>query len=340
MKAFYLVKNGKSATAFELRETPTPTPGPDQVVVESEAFGLNFADVMARLGLYQDCPPLPTVIGYENVGRIAAAGNEVTNVKVGDRVVAFTRFGGYSDHVLVDSMNVAAIPEDMDAGVATALATQYSTAYYSAEVMSRLQPGDNILIHAAAGGVGTALIQLANRHGCTIFGTAGSQAKLDYLKEQGVQYPINYRTSDFATEIKKLGYDKKLDIVFDPIGGSSVKKGLGLLNSGGRMVCYGASTMTDAKGNPFKMLGLAAGFGLWSPIQLMMRSQSIIGVNMLRIADNRKEYLERCLREVVQLTAAGELAPVVGASFDADDLAGAHDYMEQRKSIGKIVVRW
>lgn len=340
MKAYYLVKNGKSASAFELRESETPKPGPDEVLVKSEAFGLNFADVMARLGLYQDCPPLPTVIGYENVGRVVEVGSGVTSIKPGQRVVAFTRFGGYADHVVTTAKGVAPIPENMDAGVATALATQYGTAYFAAYEMVNLHEGDHVLIHAAAGGVGTALVQMAVHKGCTVFGTAGSDEKLEYLRSMGVHYPINYRQTDFDKEIKKLGFKNKLDVVFDPIGGSSVKKGIDLLNSGGRMVMFGASSMTEAQGNPIKTLKVAAGFGIWSPIQLMMRSISLIGINMLRIADNRPEALERCLNAVVKMTDEGILEPTVGGTFTHDKLADAHDFLASRKSIGKVVVTW
>ncbi|MDX2001543.1 MAG: zinc-binding dehydrogenase [Chitinophagales bacterium] len=340
MKAIYLVKNGKPEEAFQIREKEKPVPAAGQVLIKTEAFGLNFADVMARLGLYQDCPPLPAVIGYEVVGTVESIGPSVTQAKVGERVVAFTRFGGYATHAITDERAVAAIPPEMDAGVACALATQYSTAYFAAEECVKLHEGDKVLIHAAAGGVGTALIQLAKLRGCTIFGTAGSAEKMEYLREQGVQYPINYRTTGFASEIKKLGFSKQLDAIFDPVGGKSVKQGIDLLNAGGRMVCYGASEMTDAKGNPFKMLQIALGFGLWSPIPMMMRSFSIIGINMLRIADHRPETLQRCLKEVVALTHAGKLQPTVGASYSADNIAGAHAFLASRQSIGKVVVKW
>jgi NADPH2:quinone reductase len=340
MKAITLVKFGSSGSAFEVREMPDPVPGEGQVLIKAEAFGLNFADVMARLGQYQDCPPLPAVIGYETVGTIEKVGPGVTSIAVGTRVAAFSRFGGYATHVVTDERAVTPIPTDMDAGVACALTTQYGTAYYAAEFAANIQPGERVLIHAAAGGVGTALIQLAKHKGCIIFGTAGSESKLNYLREQGVQYPINYQTSDFAQEIKKLGFDKKIDAIFDPVGGNSVKKGINLLNAGGRIVCYGASDMTGNGKNPFKMIGIALGFGIWSPIQLMLRSFTISGVNMLRIADNRPEVLQRCLQEVVKLTSNGTLKPTVGATFTADRIAEAHDYLEGRKSIGKVVVTW
>lgn len=340
MKAYYLVKNGVAEKAFELRDLPELTPKAGEILIHSEAFGLNFADVMARLGLYRDAPPLPAVLGYENVGRIAAVGPGVTDLRVGQRVVALTRFGGYAQAAIADARAAMPIPDDMDAGVATALATQYATAWYAAEEAVRLHPGDNILIHAAAGGVGIALIQLAKRRGATIFGTAGSDEKLKFLKEQGVDYPINYRKVDFAEEVKRLGFDKKLDVVFDPIGGDSVKKGFKLLNAGGRLVGYGASSMTEAKGNPFKILGVAAGFGIWSPIEFLTNSKSILGINMLRIADNRPEILARCIKNVVDLTVSGDLKPIVGKSFPHHQLADAHEYLASRQSIGKVAVLW
>ena len=267
MKTYTLVKNGKAEEAFELQEKPTPEPNEGEVLIESEGFGLNFADVMARLGIYKDCPPLPTVIGYENVGRIKSVGKGVSNLKVGDRVLAFTRFGGYSDHVISPDMAVVKISEKLSIGEATALATQYITAYWAAEETVNLYKGDHVLIHAAAGGVGTALIQLLKNKGCIIFGTAGSDEKLEYLKEQGVHYPINYRKVDYAEAIEEMGFKRMMDATFNPVGGDYVKKDYRLLNSGGRVLIYGASKMTDARGNIFKMLKLLFGFGWWSPHQ-------------------------------------------------------------------------
>lgn len=340
MRVFALIKNGKPETAFQLQEKPTPAPGKGEVLVESEGFGLNFADVMARLGIYPDCPPLPTVIGYENVGRIKEIGEGVTGLKKGDRVLAFTRFGGYADHIISPAIGVAKISEDLSLGEATALATQYVTAYFAAEETVTLHPGDHVLIHAAAGGVGTALIQLLKRKGCVIFGTAGSAEKMEYLKKQGVDYPINYRETDYQKEIEQLGFGKKLDATFNPIGGNYVKKDFKLLNAGGRMVLYGASKMTDAKGNIFKMLGLLFGFGWWSPIGFVSRSQSLIGINMLRIADHKPEAFQQTLKAVISLAEEGVLKPVVGKEFPADQLAAAHEFLGSRKSTGKVAVKW
>jgi NADPH:quinone reductase-like Zn-dependent oxidoreductase len=340
MKAYALVKNGESKHAFQLIEKETPTPKQGEVLIKSEGFGLNFADVMARLGIYKDCPPLPAVIGYENVGKVIAIGEGVTSVKVGDHVLAFTRFGGYADHIISQEMAIARIPERWTVGEATALATQYITAYYASYEAINLHEGDHVLVHAAAGGVGTALIQLLKFKGCVVFGTAGSDEKLEYLKSLGVDYPINYRKEDYFEAIVKLGFKGKIDAAFNPIGGNYVKKDIALLNSGGREVLYGASKMTEASGNIFKLLKMVFGFGFWSPISFVTSSKSLVGVNMLRIADHKPSILKRNMDEVISLAKRGILKPTVGKEFPHTELAEAHDFLESRNSIGKIAITW
>ncbi len=338
MKAFYLVKNGDADKAFELRDLKLPDPAEDEVLIKTESFGLNYADVMARLGLYRECPPLPTVIGYEAVGRVEKIGASVKSVKVGNRVLAFSRFGGYASHILTPELAVIPIGDEVHSAKALALSVQYSTAWYALEECLNLHPGDHILIHAAAGGVGTALIQMAKRRGCVIAGTASTH-KLDYLKAQGVDLPIDYRNEDFEKVLEKEGWKKKLDAVFDPVGGISVRKGMNLLNSGGKMVVYGGSSMSSSK-SFFHKLRVAAGFGIWSPILLMMRSVSIIGVNMLRIAEDKPALLQHCMKEVLKLYQEGIFDPEIGGEYSSNQLAEAHEYLESRQSIGKIVVHW
>lgn len=338
MKAFYLVKNGSAKEAFELKDLTLQEPKDDEVLIKTESFGLNYADVMARLGLYRECPPLPTIIGYEAVGRVEKIGAAVQNFKVGDRVLAFSRFGGYASHLLTPELAAIPIGESVPASKALALSVQYSTAWYALEECLNLHPGDHVLIHAAAGGVGTALIQMAKRRGCVIAGTASSH-KLEYLKNKGVDLPIDYRNTDFEKVLEEAGWKKKLDAVFDPVGGISVRKGINLLNSGGKIVVYGGSSMSASK-SPFHKFKVAAGFGIWSPIILMMRSISIIGLNMLRIAEDKPNLLHHCMEEVFKLYQEGVFDPEIGREYSADQLSEAHEYLESRQSIGKIVVHW
>ena len=339
MKAAFLIKHGSAEEAFEIRDTQIPSPTQEQVLIKVEAFGLNFADVMARLGHYPDTPPLPAILGYDVVGTIESLGSGVKELSIGQRVTAMSRFGGYAEYVATSAKGVAPIPEDMNAGIATALSTQACTAYYCAEEMVRLHEGDHVLVHAAAGGVGTLLVQLAKNKKCIIYGTAGSEAKLKYLEEQGVHYPINYRKTDFATEIKKLRGDAGMDVIFDPVGGKSLQKGFGLLGAGGRIVSFGASQMTTTT-NFFGKIRVGVGFGIYHPVAFVSNSKSMLGVNMLRIADHRPNTLNRVLKEAIKLTAEGILKPTVGGSFSSGQLAGAHHFLESRQSMGKVVVKW
>ncbi len=338
MKAAVLIKFGKAEKAFEIKEVEKPKAGDGQVLIKTEAFGLNFADVVARQGDYQECPPLPTVIGYDVVGEVVEVGNGVDNVVVGDRVTAMTRFGGYAEYALTDYRACAKIAKDYPAEKATALTTQYCTAYYCFNELSNLYKGDKILIHAAAGGVGTALVQMAVDRGCEIFATAGSQEKLDYLKSIGVHHPINYRNQDFEAEIKKIIGDDGLDVIIDPVGGKSVRKGFRLLASGGRIIMLGVSDMSGA--NVFGKIKSLLGFGFYHPVQFMLKSKSMLGVNMLHIGDNRPMVLKRCLENVVALVEKGVLDPKVGKVFPASQLVEAHEYLEGRKSMGKVSITW
>jgi NADPH:quinone reductase-like Zn-dependent oxidoreductase len=340
MKAVVLVQLGNPHTAFEIREVSNPQLTTLDVLIQVEAFGLNFADVMARNGLYRDAPPLPSVLGYDVVGRVIESGGYEGKHLIGKRVVAMTRFGGYAELAKTDYRACAEIPEEWSATMATALATQYCTAYYAAFECANLHKGDHILIHAAGGGVGTALTQMAKSAGCIVFGTTSSDTKFDYLKQQGVDHPINYITKDYEKEIEQLIGQQKIDIAFNSVGGSTFKKDLRLLNKGGKSVVYGAAERSGKKGGIFATLQLAWNFGIQSPIPLLVNSQGIIGVNMLRIADYKQNLLQHCLTQVVRMTKNEELSPQEGGTFAVNEIGKAHEYLQSRKSTGKIAVRW
>ncbi len=341
MRAVILKKFGNPQEAFEIQEKEIPTPQPHELCIKVEAFGLNFADVMARQGLYQDCPPLPTVLGYEVVGRVHQVGAAVQGYEVGQRVVSLTRFGAYAEYAVADARAAAVIPEDMDFAEATALATQYGTAYFCAAYVTQLHKGEHVLIQAAAGGVGTALVQLAKHRGCIVYGTAGSDEKLDYLRSLGVDHPINYNKIDFDDYIKKELGATGLDVVFDSLGGNAVKRARKLLTKGtGRIICFGAASRSGSSRFFFNDLKLVWGFGILPSVELLLKSQGVIGVNMLRVADERPEALQHCIQSVVQLTEEGVLKPTVGGRYSIDQLSEAHAFLEGRKSIGKIAVHW
>lgn len=336
MKALTLIAKGKAEKAFEEREVPMPSPNKDEVLIKVEAFGLNFADVLARQGLYEEAPPIPCVLGYEVVGEVTEVGEGVDKNWIGKRVTAFTRFGGYAEYVTTSSNGIAEIG-DMDAGKATALATQYSTAWYMACIRGYFRKGDAVLVHSAAGGVGTALTQLLKAQGCIVFGTTSTESKFDYMKENGVDHPL--LLSNYASEIPKL-IDQKIIASFNAIGGKSYKKDMKLLSPGGTIYQFGAADRSGKKGGIFASLGLLFSMGFTHPLFLLMKSKSIIGINMLAIGDHQPNTLSECINGSVQWAKEGKLHPQVGNSYPASELAAAHAELESGKSKGKIVVKW
>lgn len=339
MKAIYIVNHGKAEKAFEFRETPKPVPKPGEVLVKVEGFGLNFADVMARKGMYKDAPPIPSLIGYDVCGIVERVGNNVRNVVEGDRVTALTRFGGYAEYALTDHRAVAKIPANTPIPEATALTTQYCTAYYCAAEMVNLFEGDKVLIHSAAGGVGNGLLQYAKHKGCEIFATTGSSSKVEMLKKAGAHHVIDTSKDDFENYIEDTTKGDGVDVIFDAVGASFIRKGINSLAAGGRIVCYGAADMSDSN-NVFFQLTKAIQFGIYHPAVFMMSSKSLIGVNMLKLADSKQDTLKRCMENVVKLYEQGIFKPAEGKLFKAEDIAEAHNFLEQRKSTGKVACAW
>jgi NADPH2:quinone reductase len=339
MKAVYLIKTGPANQALDIREIDTPEPKKGQVRIKVECFGLNYADVMARNGLYDAAPKIPCILGYEVVGTIDQVGAEGNMSLIGNRVVAFTRFGGYAEYAITSEEACAEIGE-IDAGEAAAIAVQYATAYYMAVDAIRLHKGNKVLIHAGAGGVGTALIQLCKLAGCIVFANAGSDEKLEYMKGLGADFVINYRKEDYETFIKKELKGEKLDATFNPIAGSTFKKDMKLLGAGGKLILFGGSERSGKKWGFLSTLNFVRKMGLMIPIGLVMGSKSVIGVNMLNIGDNHPEILKRCMDEVIQLMKDKKIQPHVGARYNYRQVADAHELLGSRDSLGKIVVYW
>ena len=336
--SYFLIKNGPPAGSFELREDLIPEPKEGEVRIEVSAFGLNYADVLARQGLYRECPPLPCVIGYDVEGIIDAVGDQNSLYKVGDRVFALTRFGGYARYAITKEVALNLLPENAPVGVGCALATQCVTAYHAAIHCQTLMPGEVVLIHAAAGGLGTALMQIAKSKGCEIIGIVGGKAKAAYITSQGADHVVDHHTTSFEEYVTEH-FPKKVDVIFDTVGGSDFKKGKSILAKGGRIVSLGAASLSGKRGF-INLVRLGLGFGFFSPISYLQKSQSLIGINMLKIADNRPDIIAEEFKQVASLYDAGILQPHVGKIFNHTELADAHEWMENRQSIGKGVVVW
>ena len=338
-EAIVLCKIGPSSKAFEKRIVQLPDLLSDEVRIESEAFGLNYADVMARNGLYKEAPPLPCVLGYEMVGIVKEVGINCPTEWIGKRVLAFSRFGGYAKLVQT-KVNAIVEIDDLPAEIAMSLSTQGVTAYYMSDFISPIRKNEHVLIHAAAGGVGSLLIQLAKRKGAIVYAKIGSEEKRELALNLGADHVINYKTSDYQAELKKLLGSHLLSASFNPVAGDTIKKDMQFLGPNGRLFLFGGSQMVGGKFGIFSKLKFLFDMGLILPIALMMRSKSLIGVNMLKIADAHPEIIANCLNEVTELYRKNELTTHVGGVYELDQINEAHDFLESGKSMGKITVRW
>ena len=338
-EAFFLCKTGTPEEAFELRSFELNQPKGNEVLIEVEAFGLNYADVMARRGLYREAPDFPCVVGYEVVGNVTQVGEDVDANLVGKRVIAFCRFGGYAKHVLTTDIATVVV-EDQPSEVLLALTTQSVTAYYMGCYLTPIHSIDTVLIHAAAGGVGTILIQLAKLQGARVIAKIGRAEKAEVVKKLGADFVVNYNESDYIEQIKTFLNGDRIDVSYNPVAGSTYKKDMSILGSGGRMVLFGGSELANGKWGILSKLNFVRKMGLVLPIGLMMRSKNIMGVNMLKIADNRPKILEHCLKESFRLYKEGKIVPQVGGSYTAKEFNDAHAMLESGKSTGKLSVKW
>jgi NADPH:quinone reductase-like Zn-dependent oxidoreductase len=321
---------------LEVREAPDPDAGTGQVRIRVRAAGINFADLMARMGLYPDAPKIPCVIGYEVSGTIDQVGDGVTGYRVGDRVMGMPRFGGYTDTLAIATEQVFRIPESMSFEEAAALPVVYLTAYNMMLFTGTLRPGSSVLIHSAAGGVGLAAIQIARTRGCTIFGLA-SPSKHDFLRSQGVEHPLDSR-GDYAAAVRAVVGDRGVDLILDPVGGKSWSIGYDLLGPCGRLVAFGLSSATT--GTRRSLLHAAAQVlqvKKLSPMKLMGDNKTVGGTNMAHLF-HRLDLLRPQFEALLAMYTAGEIKPRVDRTFRFDEAAGAHQHLHDRGAIGKVLL--
>ncbi|MCO5171366.1 MAG: zinc-binding dehydrogenase [Planctomycetes bacterium] len=338
MKQVWIPRIG-AAKVLEVREAPDPAPGPGEVRVAVEAAGVNFADVVARQGLYLDAPPVPFVPGYEVAGRVDALGPGVEGPPVGARVLALTRFGGYSSKVCIPAAQAVEVPEALSPTAAAAIPVVYLTAWHSLVTLGNLRAGERVLLHAAAGGVGLAALQICKLRGAgRVFGTA-SASKHEALRAMGLTDPIDYRSADFEAEVRRLTDGQGVHVVLDAVGGRSFKKSYALLTHGGRLICFGASSITGGgRRNILRVLLGLLSMPRFKPIDMMMSNRGVFGVNMLHMAEHAPDLIAAQLKELVDLVAAGRLAPTVDLVVPYAEAPRAHLRLEERGNVGKVVL--
>jgi synaptic vesicle membrane protein VAT-1 len=337
MRAIWITRHG-GPEVLEVREGPDPTPKAGEVRVRVKAAGLNFAEVMARMGLYPAAPKPPCVVGYEASGVVDALGEGVTGIAVGTRVLAMTHFGAHADVITMPAAQAVVMPDAMTFEEGAALPVNYLTAYHMLFRVAHVRPRERVLIHMAAGGVGLAVLQLCRTvPGVETFGTA-SASKHAVLTENGCTHAIDYRSVDYVAEVRRLTGGKGVDIVLDALGGKDWKKGYDLLRPVGRLVAFGFANMASGeKRSLFTMIRQALGVPLFTPLGMMDKNRTVAGVNMGGFWDEQEILLEE-LTDVVRLYREGTIKPHVGETFPFERVADAHRALGERRNVGKVVL--
>jgi NADPH2:quinone reductase len=320
MQAIRVVAPG-GPEALQLEDVPTPEPGPGQVRIKVEAVGVNFIDIYQRKGQYT--MPLPFTPGGEAAGTVDAVGRGVSDLQVGARIASTDMRGGYAQYALVEADRAVPLPEDVSAEVAAAALLQGMTAHYLTHSTFALQPGQTALVHAAAGGAGQMLVQIAKRRGARVIGTAGSAEKAQIARDLGADEVILYTEMDFEAETKRLSNDAGVDVVYDSVGATTFEKGLNVLKPRGMMALFGQSSGPVAPLNP-QVLNAKGSLFLTRP-------------TLRHYIATREELLWRA-QDILGWITAGELRVRVDKTFPLAEAAAAHRYLEDRKTHGKVLL--
>ncbi len=330
---------------LEVEEAPVRAPGPGEVRVGVAFSGVNYADVLARRGLYKWAPPprrdSPTCVGFELAGTVLEVGPGVTELRVGDRIVAVTRFGGYADEAIVDALRAWKMPDGIALEEACAIPAVYMTAWQSLCEVARVRKGDAILIQAVAGGVGIAALQIAKHLGLTTYGTASSPEKLAFAREHGLDHGIDYTKLDFEREVLALTGGRGVDVVLDSLGGEGLRKGYRCLARGGMVVTIGAAQVAPAKRDPLSYLRAGVELvrgGVFHPFQLIEDNRGIAGVQVLLLWDD-VPGLERGMQALFAWWEQGIVKPHIDRIVPLENAAEAHRALESRARRGKLLLR-
>lgn len=337
MRAVVISRPG-GPEVLEVREVPEPSVSAGQVKIKVHAAGLNFADIMARMGLYPDAPPLPATVGYEVAGVVSEVGEGVSEFSVGDRVLALSRFQGQAEVVVVPEEQVAPLPDSLSFEEGAAIPVNYLTAWHCLVWLGNLRRGEWVLIHSAGGGVGLAALQICKIYGAYTIGTA-SASKHAALKEAGLMHAIDYNTQDFEEEVARITGGRGVDHALDPVGGASFKKSYRSLADAGRLYCFGNSSMSQGRKqrSVLRAVGTIAQMPLFHPIKLMNENRGVFGVNLGHLWGSI-DMMRQELMDILEHAENGRLKPKIDRSFPFSEAAAAHNYIQDRKNFGKVLL--
>jgi synaptic vesicle membrane protein VAT-1 len=338
MRQIWITKAGPP-DVLQVKDAPDPEPKTGEVRIRVEASGVNFADIVGRLGLYPDLPPIPCVPGYEVAGRVDAVGAGVEASWAGREVFALTRFGGYADTVCAPLAQVFERPAAMSAQEAAAIPVNYFTAWQLVVVMGGLKRNETVLIHSVGGGVGIAATQIARYLGAKVIGTA-SAGKHAEMRALGVDHLIDYRTEDFEARAREITGGRGVELILDAVGGESWKKGYRILAPTGRLGMFGISAAVGGKER--SMLGMLSMLARtpwlqFNPISLMNANKGVFGVNLGHMW-GEVDRIRRWADALLDLWRQGVVKPKIAGSFRFDEAAAAHHFIQDRKNIGKVLL--
>lgn len=336
MRQIVTTKNG-GVEVLQVQEAPDPVAAKGEVVVRVKAAGLNFADIMARQGLYPDGPSKPCVMGYEVAGVVESVGDDVDQALIGKPVVAMTRFKGQAEMVAVGAMQIFEKPESLSFEQAAAVPVNYLTAYALLVAMGGLHKSESVLIHNAGGGVGLAALDIAKHIGATTYGTA-SPGKHEFLIVRGLDHPIDYRNQDWLPALKELTNGRGVELIIDPIGGAHWKKSYAALRTTGRLGMFGVST-ASANGlrGKLKLVKAAMQMPRFHPLGLLNKNRGVFGLNLGHMW-HEPEKVAEWVQAIMAGVTAGWVRPHVDKTFRFEQAGEAHSYIESRKNIGKVVL--
>ena len=322
---------------LHVREKAEPQLKSGDVLIDVKFSGINFADLLMRMGLYPSAPKPPFTPGYEVSGVIAKVGSTENDELLGKSVAALTKFGGYSSKVVVKKDRLIALSDGVDMALAAAMPVVYLTSYVMLSLQAHLQKDEWVLIHNIGGGVGLAAVELSRMIGANIIGTA-SAGKHDRLREKGIHHLIDYNTEDFVARVKEITEGKGMDVIVDPIGGENLKKSYKALGSFGRLVSFGFSKA--ASGPRRKVLHLLKEYiktPKFSPIQLMGHNKGVFGCHLGMVMD-RQELLQECMQKLMSYFQSGDINPHIDRVFPLNRVTDAHQYIMDRRNFGKVLL--
>ncbi|MFK7926847.1 MAG: medium chain dehydrogenase/reductase family protein [Myxococcota bacterium] len=337
-----VIHKAGSFDQLRIESHPALFAGPDEVVVQVKASGINYADVIVRMGLYASAKELvgwPITPGFEVSGIVQAVGDEVTDFQVGQRVLAVTLFDGYATQVCVPQHQVFALPDDLDFVEAAGLPAVFMTAWMALSFLAHPRPGDALLVHSAAGGVGSSLVQLAKAKGCRVVGVVGRSHKVEVAKDLGCDVVIDKSTQDLWPAARLAAPDG-YDVVLDANGVSTLSDSYDALRPAGKLVVYGFGSMLPRKAGRPNYAKLAMDFvrtPRFNPLNLTNHSKSVLAFNLSYLFD-RKDLLGDGMTDVMALLAKGTIRPPPATAYAFADVAQAHKDIQSGNTTGKLVL--